>query len=87
MNAARGLQFDDEVTIRFKAERYAAMKEKAIATLPSGSIQVLRDYDALPQMFLRFRTAEVLKQFLEPAVVVRAHEERRERPMPANTRR
>ena len=78
LNKAKGIAFDDDDTMRFKAERYAAIKRDALSALPSGEIEILKDYEALPLMFLRFHSAAALKALLAQPSVVKAHEDRQE---------
>jgi hypothetical protein len=86
LNKAKGIMFDDNDTIRFKAQRYAAMKQDAMSTLPPGKVEILKNYDALPLMFLRFRSTAALKSLLAHPSVVRAYEDRNEHLMPQNSR-
>ena len=78
LNKERGILFDDNDTLRFKKDRYAAIKADAISTLPSGKVEILKNYDALPLMFLRFRSAEALKALLAHPSVLSVHEDRKE---------
>ena len=78
LNKERGILFDDNNTIRFKADRYAAIKADVISALPSGKFEILKNYDVLPLMFLRFRTAEALKTLLAHPSVLNVHEDRKE---------
>ncbi len=77
LNKDRGILFDDNETLRFKTERYSAMKAAIMATLPSGKVEVIKNYDALPLMFLRFRSAEALKVLLAHPAVVRVYEDKK----------
>lgn len=86
MNKAKGIMFDDSDTMRFKAERYAVIKQDAISALPSGTVEILKNYDALPLMFLRFHSTVALKALLARPSVVRAYEDRKENLMPYNLR-
>ncbi|OIR06769.1 hypothetical protein GALL_110170 [mine drainage metagenome] len=60
----------------------AASKSAALSALPAGEIEVLKDYDALPMMYLRFRSTHALQNLLAQPSVVRAFVNRREVPMP-----
>ena len=77
----------DEAVIRFKAAQYAALKKNVLSSLPAGEAEVLRDYDALPLMFIRFRSATALKALLAHPAVLRAYEDRRESPIPVKPER
>jgi len=86
LNRTKGIMFDDADTLRFKAKNYAAIKEAAISVLPSGQVEVLKNYDALPLMFLRFHSTAALKALLANPSVVKAYEDRQENLMPRNSR-
>jgi len=86
LNKEKGIMFDDADTLHFKSEQYAAIKKSAISTLPAGEFEILKNYDALPLMFLRLRSTAALKALLAHPSVVKAHEERKERLMPQNSR-
>ncbi len=77
-NRARGVQFDDDETRRFKAKAYAASKRAALAALPTGQFAVLKDYKALPLMQLRIRSAAALKALLDQPLVLRADRDDKE---------
>ncbi len=85
LNRTKGIMFDDTDTMRFKAENYAAIKEAAISVLPSGEVEILKNYDALPLMFLRFHFTATLKALLANPSVVKAYEDRQENLMPRNS--
>jgi hypothetical protein len=78
LNKERGSIFDDNDTIRFKIDRYTAMKKEALSVLSSGTVEILKDYDALPLMSLRFRSVEALKALLAHPSVLRAYDDRKE---------
>jgi len=78
LNKERGIIFDDNDTIRFKKDRYAAIKADVISVLPLGKFEILKNYDVLPLMFLRFRSAEALKTLLAHPSVLSVHEDRKE---------
>lgn len=81
LNKQRGLSFDDSETLSFKAERYADLKKNVLSALPPGDFAVLKDYPALPSMFLRFRSKEALRALLAHPSVIGVHEDRKEAPM------
>ena len=78
LNRTKGIMFDDADTWRFKAKNYAAIKEAVISELPSGQVEILKNYNSLPLMFLRFRSAATLKALLANPSVVKAYEDRQE---------
>lgn len=86
LNKAKGIMFDDNDTIRFKAERYAAIKRDAMSSLPSGNVEILKNYEALPLMFLRFHSTAALKALLAHPSVLKAYEDRKENLMLQNSR-
>ncbi len=61
---------------------HASNKQTALALLPAQEVEVLKDYDALPLMFLRFHSAASLKALLVNASVVNAYEDRQENKLP-----
>ena len=73
LNKSKQIMFDDADTMRFKAERYAAMKRSALSAMPAGEFAVLEDYDSLPLIFLRFRTAGALNALLAQRAARRAY--------------
>jgi len=81
LNKERGIIFDDNDTIRFKKDRYAAIKADVISALPLGKFEILKNYDVLPLMFLRFRSAEALKALLAHRSVLTVYEDRKENMM------
>jgi|GEM_PF-2790210 len=78
LNKERGLLFDDNETIRFKADSYTSIKADVISALPSEKVEILKNYDVLPLMFLRIRSAEALKTLLAHPSVLRVQEDRKE---------
>ena len=61
---------------------HAGNKQTALALLPAQAVEVLKDYDALPLMLLRFRSAASLKALLTNPSVVNAYEDRQENKLP-----
>lgn len=59
----------------------SAAKVNALSALPEGEAEVLKDYGALPMMYLRFRTTRALQRLLAQPSVVRAYVDRKEAPM------
>jgi len=86
MNKSKGIMFDDNDTIMFKVERYAAIKRDAISMIPSEQIEILKDYDALPLMLLRFRSTAALKLLLAYKSVVRVYKDPKESSMRRQSR-
>jgi hypothetical protein len=78
LNKKNGLQFDDANTIQFKKERYRAIKAEVLATLPSGMVEILKNYDVLPLMFMRIRSTGALKVLLSNPHVLGVHNDRDE---------
>lgn len=76
LNITKGIMFDDPDTLRFKAARYAALKSAVLLTLPSEQVQIVKEYDALPMMFLKFRSSTTLKALLSNPSVLRADEDK-----------
>lgn len=75
-NVAKGIMFDDPDTLRFKVARYAALKNAVLSKLPSDQVQIIKEYDALPMMFLKFRSSTTLKALLSNPSVLRADEDK-----------
>lgn len=78
LNKEKGIIFDDNDTMRFKKERYAAIKEGIISDLPCAQFEILKNYDVLPLIFIRFRTAEALRALLAQPSVLSVHYDRKE---------
>ena len=78
LNKAKGFLFDENETIRFKAERLAIVKQSALSTLPSLDFEVLKNYETLPLMLVRFRTTTALKALLGQPSVINVYEDRKE---------
>ena len=78
LNRTKGIMFDDADTLRFKAKNYAAIKEAVISALPSGQVEILKNYDSLPLMFLRFRSTATLNALLANPSVVKVYDDRQE---------
>jgi len=85
-NKSKGIMFDDQDTLRFKAERYAAIKQDAMSSLPKGEVEILKNYDVLPLMFLRFHTTSALNTLLAHPSVVKVYEDRQENLMHQDSR-
>lgn len=54
----------------------------ALAALPRKEVEVLKNYDALPLVYLRFHTLAALKAMLASPAVVKAYEDRQENMFP-----
>lgn len=75
LRSARGVVHDDASILAVKAERYAALKQDVLSSLPPGEFDTLRDYSHLPMMFLRFQTSSALTRLLERVDVVAVYED------------
>ena len=60
-----------------------ALKPAALAALPAGDAELLKDFDGLPMMFVRFRSAAALKALLANPGVVNVYQDQQENRMPA----
>lgn len=66
----------DRPSIRaFKAQRYAQLKQRALALLPKDKIKVQRDYGHLPMAFLRVHTEAALRTLLTQRDVAAVYED------------
>ncbi len=86
LNKERGVVFDDSKTIRFKKDRYASTKTDVLSALPSGKVEILKDYDTLPLIFLRFHSVEALKAVLAHPSVLRVYDDIKENLLPKDSR-
>lgn len=86
LSKTKGMVFDDAGMIRFKSESYAAIKCAALSTFPPGEIEILKHYELLPLLFLRFHSAAALKTLLANPLVVGAYEDRPESFLPQGLR-
>ena len=59
-----------------------ADKQSVLAALPVGSVEVLNAYEALPMLFIRFRSTAALKALLENPAVLNVFPNQQERLMP-----
>lgn len=55
-----------------------ASKKNALLNLSPNEIELVKDYETLPLVFLRFHSAAALRAFLLRASVVNAYEDRQE---------
>lgn len=78
LNRKRGLAFDDSTTIRFRTDQYSTLKAAVILTLPPGEFEILKNYDALPLMFIRFGSVQALNVLLAHRSVLRVHKDNKE---------
>ena len=60
----------------------AANKRAVLSALPSNEVEVLKNYETLPLMHLRFHTSSALKALLANPSVVKAYEDRQENMLP-----
>ncbi len=84
LNTTKGIMFDDTDTLRFKAARYAALKSAVLSTLPPEQVQIVKEYSALPMMFLKFSSPTTLKALLSNPTVLRVDEDKLNFPMNVN---
>jgi subtilisin family serine protease len=71
------LSHDSAEIIELRATRFASVKRAVLSVVSRASeTEVVRDYDHLPMMFLRFRSAPAILEFLAKPKVVRVYENR-----------
>ena len=75
---AKGILFDDLEIQHMKLDQYASTKRKVISSLPVGQTEVLKNYDTMPLMFLRFGSAQALRALLDRPEVLRVYQDRQE---------
>jgi len=59
------------------------LKAQALADLPASSVQVLKDFDGLPLVLVRLRTADALRALLAHTAVVNVYQNQQENRLPA----
>jgi hypothetical protein len=67
--------YSQELIIEFAD---SASKKNALLNLSRNEIELLKDYETLPLVFLRFHSAAALRDFLLMPSVVNAYEDRQE---------
>ncbi|MGB9130182.1 MAG: hypothetical protein WCB97_11070, partial [Thiobacillus sp.] len=60
----RALKVEDAAATALRAERYRALKTRALSALPEKDLELRRDYRHIPMAFLRFRDASALLRLL-----------------------
>ena len=60
----RALKAEDAAATALRAERYRALKTRALSALPDKDLELRRDYRHIPMAFLRFRDARALLRLL-----------------------
>ncbi len=73
----RALKVEDATATALRAERYRALKARALSALPEGDTKLLRDYRHIPMAFLRFRDTAALLRLLAREEVVAVYEDTR----------
>ncbi|MEI8324525.1 MAG: hypothetical protein WCH44_04020 [Betaproteobacteria bacterium] len=86
LNQAKSIAFDDAETLRFKAQQYAHIKSDIMASLPAAHVEVLKHYESLPLMYLRFHRAADLRLLLLNPLVVNTYKDREENLMQKDSR-
>ncbi|MHB1144109.1 MAG: S8 family peptidase [Thiobacillus sp.] len=73
----RALKVEDAMATALRAERYRALKARALSALPDGDTELRQDYRHIPMAFLRFRDADALLRLLAREEVVAVFEDTR----------
>lgn len=73
----RGLKTEDAAATTLRAERYRALKARALSALPATDTEMRRDYRHIPMAFLRFRDASAVLRLLAREEVVAVYEDTR----------
>lgn len=73
----RALKTEDAAATALRAERYRALKARALSALPATDTEMRRDYRHIPMAFLRFRDASAVLRLLARDEVVAAFEDTR----------
>lgn len=73
----RALKAEDAAATALRAERYRALKARALSALPDGDTELLRDYRHIPMAFLRLRDAAALLRLLAREEVAAVYEDTR----------
>lgn len=75
--ALRKLKQEDALARTLRADRYQALRERALADLPAGAVELRRSYRNLPMVLLRVRDAEALVRLLARSEVAAVYENAR----------
>ena len=81
----RALKVEDAAATALRAERYRALKTRALSALPDKDLELRRDYQHIPMAFLRFRDAGALLRLLARGEVTAVFEDTRLYPHLAET--
>jgi MYXO-CTERM domain-containing protein len=73
----RALKTEDAAATALRADRYRALKARALSALPRRDTELRRDYRHIPMAFLRFRDTAALLRLLVREEVVAVYEETR----------
>lgn len=76
-----GLVHDDDSVLAFKKERYRFTKQMALQALRDDERDIMHEYDQLPMMALRLRSADALKRLLDQPGVVAVYANKQYRPI------
>ncbi|MEW6120416.1 MAG: S8 family serine peptidase [Pseudomonadota bacterium] len=75
--ALRQLQQEDAQARSLRADRYRALRERALADLPAGAVELRRSYRNIPMALLRLRDADALVRLLARGEVAAVYENTR----------
>ena len=81
----RALKVEDAAATALRAERYRALKTRALSALPDKDLELRRDYQHIPMAFLRVRDAGALLRLLARGEVTAVFEDTRLYPHLAET--
>lgn len=73
----RALKAEDAAATALRAERYRALKARALSALPDKDVELRRDYRHIPMAFLHFRDAGALLRLLARGEVTAVFEDTR----------
>ncbi len=69
----RGME--EDALQHWRQARLAALKKQVLSRMPARQVDVLNRYDALPMMFLQFRSARGLKALLAQKTIINVYED------------
>jgi len=72
----KGIRFDDQTVLSFRAKSYRELKKGPLSVLPSGEGEIIKDYSHLPLSFHHFRSRKALELLLARPEVVAVFENR-----------
>lgn len=73
----RALLKEDAAATALRADRYRALKARALTALPAGDMELRRDYQHIPMAFLRFRDVGAVLRLLAREEVAAVYENTR----------